>query len=150
MRDTKQRSCSLARGAVICAVLLGLFASAVPCLAGESGVLKLKVRLCDGRGWLSDAEVDVTIYRPGEGEVDSASGYTDGDGYIDFTFTDLENADQARVTVTPEGKPPDDGHIYYWVSGGRAGWWDLGIQGESTCEDSYYDEGANIILLLYD
>jgi hypothetical protein len=151
MRDTKLRFASVVRCAVFGTVLLGLLASSVPCTAGQSGDLKLKVRLCVGRDWLSGAEVDVVIYRPGVGEVDSDNGYTDGEGYIDFTFTDLENGDQAKVTVTPEGMPPDEGHIYYWNSGeGRAGWWDLGIQGESICKDSWYDEQNNIILLLYD
>ena len=151
MRDTNLRSFSLIRGAVLGAVLLGLFASAVPCTAGQSGDLKLKVRLCVGTIWVSDAEVDVIIYRSGEGEVDYDNGFTDDVGYIDFTFTDLENADQAWVTVTPKGMSPDDEHTYYWLAGrGRAGWWDLGIQGDSICEDSWYDEEKNIILLLYE
>jgi hypothetical protein len=69
-------------------------------------------RIRQYRGWLSDAKVDVTIYRPGKGEVDSNSGRTDDVGYVEFTFNDLESADQAKVTVTLRRMSPDDGHIY--------------------------------------
>jgi len=146
MRFTKTRSVVL--GAVLGAMLLCLLVPAVPSLAGDTGVLKLKIRPCASSNWLETAKVDVVIYRPGVGNVDSTTGYTNASGYAEFTFTDLENADQARVTVTPKEMSPDSGHTYYWVSS-RAGLWDLSAQGDSLCQDGWYDEENNIILTLY-
>ncbi len=121
------------------------------CSAGETGLLKLKVRPCSSTNWLSGAAVDVVIYRPGVGNVDSASGSTDSAGYVEFTFDDLTSGDQARVTITPVNMNPDTHHTYYWIPGrGRIpGYWDLGVSSMSICQDGWYDETNNVILCLY-
>ncbi len=150
MHTTSLWSFSLARYAILILALIALLTSTLPCSAGDTGDLNLKVRHCAGTYWLGGAKVDVVIYRPGAGVVDSDSNTTDKVGYVSFTFTDLENGDEARVTVTPVEMSPDDDHTYYWTSGGRAGYWDLGIQSDSLCDDGWYDEENNIILLLYD
>jgi hypothetical protein len=132
--------------------LLLLNAAVVPtCRAGETGTLKLKVRPCYSTNWLSGAAVDVVIYRPGIGNVDSASESTDSAGYVEFTFYDLSGGDQARVTITPVDLDPDSSHTYYWIPGrGRApGYWDVGVSGMSVCQDGWYDETNNVILCLY-
>ena len=51
----------------------------------------------------------------GCGKIDSDSGYTNSVGYIEFTFTGLEDGDQAHVTVTPSGDDPDDSHAHVRV-----------------------------------
>lgn len=150
MHTHNLRSFSLARGAILVVALIALLAPTLPCSAGDTGDLKLKVRHCAGTYWLAGAEVDVIIYRPGVGEVDSDSGTTDKVGYVSITFTDLEHGDEARVTVTPKGMSPDDDHTYYWTSLGKAGLWDIEMAGDSLCEDDWYDEENNIILLKYD
>lgn len=139
---------------LIAGLLASLLLSAAgvrTCSAGDTGILKLKVRTCYSTNWLSNAAVNVSIYRPGVGEVDSAAGSTNGSGYVEFTFYDLVGADQARVTVTPNGLSPDSGHTYYWIPGrGREpGIFDLGIMGMSVCQDGWYDETNNVILCLY-
>lgn len=119
--------------------------------AGVTGVLKLKVKSCWSVGWLSDARIDVVIWRTGVGQVDSATDYTDNDGYLEIAFDDLEDEDKALVTVTPSGQSPDDDHTYYWIlsQGYREGYWDLGTQGDSGCEDGWYSEKENVILCVY-
>ena len=144
--------CVLSVLAVFGLVCTGILSSQTPARSGTEGVLKLKVRTCAGTFWLSNAQVDVSIQRPGVGEVDSDTGWSDGSGYVEFTFSDLEGGDQAHVTVTPEGKDPDTDHTYYWIPPQLriAGYWDLGIMSESICEDSWYDQENNIILVLYE
>jgi hypothetical protein len=130
--------------------LVGLSASR-PARASDTGVLKLKVQWCAGSSWVTYGQVDVVITRPGVGQIDSDSGTTDNSGYVEFTFDSLENGDQAHVTVTPSGHDPDDSHVYYWVHDDDHAEvsWDLGIQGDSSCQDGYYNEKLNIILCLY-
>ncbi|MCK4304515.1 MAG: hypothetical protein KAY24_09780 [Candidatus Eisenbacteria sp.] len=114
-----------------------------PAWAGETGVLKLMVKECGGT-WLDNVEVEVTIYRPGTGEIDSDSGYTDV-GYIEFEFNDLEDGDEARVTVEPNGSGSE--HTYYWDDGSRhPSAWDIGLTLGGQCDDDWYDEEANVIL----
>lgn len=116
---------------------------------GSSGELKLKVRYCIGTTWVSNGAVDVVIYRPGVGNVDSGSGTTDSGGYVAISFTSLEKDDEARVTITPQNQSPDSNHTYCWAEEGRSGYWALSIQSDSICSDSYYDQQNNIILALY-
>ncbi len=124
---------------------------AVPTTAGAStGTLKLVVVDCLGAGLISNARVDVAICRPGLGQVASSTGYTDDTGYVSFTFTVLQNGDEAHVAVTPQGQSIDSGHIYYWHSGLRSeGYWSLSAEAESMCADGWYDERANTIQCLY-
>jgi|GEM_PF-6734770 len=118
-----------------------------PCRA-DTGDLKLKVRGCMGTNWLSNAKVDVVIYRPGTGKVDAATGHTDSSGYVKFTFTSLQSADEAHVTVTPVDKSPDANHRYTWDQG-VAGDFDLAAYGDSLCSDSWYDESNHVIECVY-
>lgn len=120
--------------------------------AASAGTLKLMVWGCKGSGWLSNAAVGVGIVRPGAGLVDSDSGYTNSSGYVEFTFDDLENGDQAHVTVTASGSGPDSDHIYYWIvpQGRSAGYWDLDGMEDSGCTDDWYDQEAGIIKCAYD
>ncbi len=146
------RRITLAAALAAGAALLLDAVSAPACLAGETGTLKLKVRSCMGMIWLSNAEVDVVIYRPGSGQIDSATGYTSSSGYVEFTFDNLQQADQARVTVTPSGGgPADSGHTYYWIASSllSPGQWDVGPDSDSICQDDWYDEGQNIIECVY-
>ena len=119
--------------------------------ADQSGTLKLKVQRCLTVQWISGARVDVIVTRLNVGEIDTATGYTNSDGYVEFTFTNLEGNDEATVTVTPSGERADDSHHYYWnVGTGRnAGWWDLGIQGDTVCSDGWYDQTNDIITCEY-
>ena len=95
---------------VVALALLAASTVAPPALAGVRGLLKLKVQDCYGSSWLSGASVDVTIYRPGVGTVDSGSGTTNSTGYVEIEFDDLEDGDEAHVIVTPadesELRPP--------------------------------------------
>jgi hypothetical protein len=131
------------------AVAIGLFAS--PAWSGDSGTLKLKVRQCLGNNWISGASVEVSIQRSGSGEVDSAKGTTDGSGCVDFTFYDLEDGDEAHVTVTPGGMNPDSSHVYDWVvPDGRAGGnFELAADSDSICDDGWYDMTNRIFLCKY-
>jgi hypothetical protein len=114
----------------------------------DTGTLKLMVASCQTGEWLSDAQIDVLIYRPGVGQVDSGSGYTNSTGEFDMTFTSLVVGDQARVTVTPKNGSPDSGHVYYWASGSGdqlGGVFDINSIGDSICMDGWYDQGKDII-----
>jgi hypothetical protein len=133
-------------------VLLGTLLSSNPCGASLTGVLKLKVARCSNGAWLSGAQVDLVVYRPGYGQVTSTGGTTNSNGYVEFTVNGLEEDDEAHVTVTPSGESADDGHNYQWTleSGGMAGFWDLGLQGDSPCEDEWYDEKTRVVLCNYE
>ena len=139
-----------AAGLVLC-IVLGLAVSATQTLAGEAGTLKLKVSSCPGSSWLSGATVDVVHYRAGVGVIDKYAGTTDASGYVEIAMEGLEEDDEARVTITPSGMSPDDGHIFYWIpSQYRAiGYWDLGPTGDSLCQDGWYDQSNNTILAQY-
>ncbi len=151
MRVRSFRLVSVAICAVLGAVFLCAILGASPCLAGETGVLKLKVCQCLSSLWVSGANVEVSIQRPDVGEVDSAKGTTNSTGYVEFTFNDLEGDDEAHVTVTPIGMSPDGSHIYYWnVSGARTnGYFDLFAQSDSICDDGWYDHTNAIFLCKY-
>ena len=129
-------------------VLLGSPFTVTRCRA-DTGVLKLKVRSCVGTNWLSNARIDVVIDRPGVGQVDSASGYTNSSGYIEFSFKSLQTSDEAHVTVTPSGQGADSNHVYYWNLDGLANEWDLGVSSDSLCSDSWYDSTSRIFLCVY-
>jgi hypothetical protein len=138
---------------VLGASLLGFTVTARPSLAADTGDLKLMVARCEGGKWIDNAQVDVIIYRPGVGQVDAATAYTNSSGYVEFTFTDLEIGDEARTTVTPEGESPDSGHTYVWAMGSgdsAGGVWDLGITGDSLCSDGWYDQNNGIFECLYE
>jgi hypothetical protein len=126
-------------------LLIGAFSSA--CLA-DTGVLKLKVRQCVGTNWISGAEVDVSIYRPGVGQVDSATGYTSATGYVQFSFSSLQSGDEAHVTVTPSGHKSDSGHLYVWDQD-IASEFDVSMSTDSLCSDGWYDQSNHIILCVY-
>jgi hypothetical protein len=119
--------------------------------ASLTGVLKLKVARCPDGQWISGATVDVVVVRPGYGQVASASGTTDSTGYVEFTFGNLEPDDEAHVTITPSGESPDGNHLYAWtlLPGGVAGFWDLGVQSDSGCSDTWYSEKTHTILSYY-
>jgi hypothetical protein len=125
--------------------------TATPVRAGSTGVLKLHVVDCVGMYELTDARVDVLIHRPDGGTVGSGTGYTNGSGYVEFTFGDLENNDEAHVTVTPSGQSPDSNHMYYWIvpQGRSSGYWDLSFLGDSLCQDGWYDQKNDIIECVY-
>lgn len=153
MRMTVTRVASMVRLLVAGASLLGLAAMATSGLAADTGALKLNVARCVGGGAIAEAQVDVIIYRPGVGQVDSATGYTNTAGYVEFTFTSLEIGDEARTTVTPDGESPDAGHTYVWTTRpGDAGGgdFDLGTQGDSMCSDGWYDLSNRIFECLYE
>ena len=97
-------------------------------------MLKLMVTTCAGSA-LDGALVEVEIYRPGSGQIDSDSGYTD-EGYLEFEFTDLEEDDEARVEATPSGMPAST-HTYTWVwdEGQQKGAWELGRDMKGGCDD---------------
>jgi hypothetical protein len=139
----------------LCATLFAVFLCAMlvspPCRAGETGMLKLKVRPCASNNWLVGAAVEVSIQRSGAGEVDSAKGTTDGAGYVEFTFTSLEGDDEAHVTVTPNGASSDPNHVYYWIAsrGRTGGLFDLAPGSDSFCDDAWYDFPNQILLCKY-
>ena len=118
--------------------------------ADQTGTLKLRVHRCLSVQWIGGARVDVIVTRLNVGQIDSATGYADKDGNVDFTFTNLEGQDEATVTVTPSGEASDNNHHYYWNAGAdrNAGWWDLGSQ-DSICSDNWYDQTHNIIACEY-
>ncbi|MBD3161433.1 MAG: hypothetical protein GF346_04405 [Candidatus Eisenbacteria bacterium] len=150
MRDGMTRTRVILGAAALATVLIGALLAAVPTASADTGTLKLKIRPCSYSSWLDSAKVEVDIYRPEQGVIDSDTDYTDSEGYVAITFTGLQNGDQARVTVTPQEQSPDDDHTYYWVSGALlAGEWDIEASAESLCEDDWYDEEENIILCLY-
>lgn len=131
---------------ILCAALfLGEVAE-----AGDTGTLKLKVQRCLG-SWIAGADIDVTIYRPGTGNVDSGSGTTGLSGYVEIVFDDLELGDQALVTVTPVNEDPDSDHTYYWLDPDdrQDAAWSLDALTDDTCDDGWYDQSRNVILCLY-
>lgn len=151
MQARTRRAVIVAMCAVLGAAILGSMLDPSPCRAGETGVLKLKVRQCLSSNWISGADVDVSIQRPGSGEVDSAKGTTNSTGYVEFTFYNLEGDDEAHVTVTPSGLSPDGSHTYYWI-GSRArnnGYFNLTADSDSICDDEWYDLGNRIFLCKY-
>jgi hypothetical protein len=129
-----------------CALLL---VGSVQPAGADTGVLKLKVMRCSGSGWLTGAQVDVSVTRSGS-EIASATDYTNGSGYVEFTFSNLRTGDQAHVTVTPNGESPDSSHVYYWrfqeELGGLA--WDISDV-DVSCSDYWFDEKNDVILCLY-
>jgi hypothetical protein len=138
---------------VLGASLLGFTGMATSSLAADKGVLKLMVARCEGEKWIDNAQVDVILYRPGVGQVDSALGYTNSSGYVEFTFASLEIGDEARTTVTPEGESADSRHTYVWAAGlgdQNDGSWDLGITGDSLCSDGWYDQNNRVFECLYE
>jgi hypothetical protein len=152
MRMTVPRVATTLRLLVLGTVLLGFSGMATSSLADDTGVLKLRVARCDGGKLINNAKVDVIIYRPGLGQVDSAAGYTNGSGYVEFTFTSLEIGDEARTTVTPSGESADTGHTYFWIMGAGdsgGGVWDLGTTGDSMCSDTWYEQSNGIFECLY-
>jgi hypothetical protein len=118
-----------------------------PAQGSETAVLRLKVCTCAG-SWLSGAEVEASIHRPGEGQVDLASGYTDNDGYICLRFDDLVDHDEAHVTVTPAGGSPDPNHRYEWISEegeGDTPHWDILPDLQRGCSDDWFEGTKKII-----
>ena len=151
MSTLRQSTSGLFRVILTLVVSAVLIVAASPAIAGDTGVLKLKVKACNSLNWIVDGRVDVEVTRPGGGTIDTATGYTDDDGYVELTLTNLEEKDIAHVTVTPVGQSPDSNHTYYWVvdQGRTPGWWDLGGPAYSLCSDGWYDEGNDIILCMY-
>ena len=152
MRRNVPRVATMLRLLVLGASLLGFTGTATSSLAAEKSVLKLMVARCEGGGSIGSAKVDVIIYRPGVGQVDSATGYTNSSGYVEFTFASLEIGDQARTTVTPKGESADSGHTYVRTMGPgdeSSGVWDLGITGDSLCSDGWYDQNNRVFECLY-
>ena len=151
MRVRNAPSSRIALFLVLGVIVLAASLAATPSWADSTGVLKLKVMRCLGSQWISNAEVDVILYRPGTGQIGSATGYTSSTGYVEFSFTNLQGTDQAHVTVTPSGESPDASHTYEWIQSNdrTAGYWDLGVQGDSQCEDIWFDQKADIIECLY-
>lgn len=153
MRTTVTRGALMVRLLVLGALLLGLAVIATSGLAADTGVLKLHVARCMGGGAIDKAQVDVIIYRPGVGQVDGATGYTNSAGYVEFTFTSLAIGDEARTTVTPDGESPDAGHTYVWTTGPGdvgGGEFDLGSEEDSMCSDGWYDLSNRIFECLYE
>lgn len=142
-----QQTLSFIVPGILCAGLL----AAGPALASDTGVLKLKVQRCFGSNWIGNAQVSVSIVRPGAGEVDSDSGTTDSIGYAEFTFNDLEDGDEAHVTITPGGDTPDASHVYYWTEDESRSEmdFDLGPVYDAICQDGWYEEKDRIFLCLY-
>ncbi len=138
--------------AALCAALLCAALLPSPSAAGETGVLKLKIRPCASNNWLVGAAVDVSIQRSGYGEVESGKGTTDDAGYVELTFTGLENDDEAHVTVTPQGMSADPNHVYYWVSSRARAESSFSLQpgSDSLCSDSWYDYANRIFLCKYE
>ena len=117
--------------------------------AQETGTLKLMVTDCSGTPY-DGASVEVEILRAGSGVVAREDGVTE-EGYVEFTFTVLEDEDQARATVDACGSD-DATHVYVWVSqnGNTPSIWDIGDRPNATCTDTWWDEQENIIQLRCD
>jgi hypothetical protein len=82
------KSFSFLIGAAVAAALVLLCSIVVePAEVGQTGVLKLKVIRCLTPQWISGASVNVAIIRSGVGQVDSGSGTTDSQGYVEITFS---------------------------------------------------------------
>ena len=99
------------------AVMLGTLVGPAPA-DDDSGEVALDLMVTDCLSQtMGDAWVEVQIYRPGSGIVDSDSGACTN-GAISFRFADLECDDEARVTLTPStSDSPDEGHVYICISG---------------------------------
>jgi hypothetical protein len=152
MRMTVPRVASMVWLLALGALMLGFTVTATSSLAADTGNLKLMVARCDGGRWIANAQVDVIIYRPGTGQVDSATGSTNSSGYVEFTFTNLEIGDEARTTVTPEGEDSDSGHTYVWTmwpGDSAGGVWDLDVSVDSLCSDGWYNQNNGIIECRY-
>jgi hypothetical protein len=131
--------------------LLALMIAVMPAHASQTGTLKLKVLRCQTPQWIADARVDVEVRTPGGSTIDTAYGYTNNQGYVEFTFTNLDDKDEAKVTVTPSGEHSDGNHTYYWVAGSdrSPGLWDFDFQLDSLCSDGWYDQSNDIIQCVY-
>jgi hypothetical protein len=151
MASRLNRTVSLVSILTLTAALLGAPMFSSNSEAASTGTLKLKVWGCRASGWISNAAVGVVIIRPGSGQVDSDSGYTNSTGYVEFTFDSLEDGDEAHVTVTPSGGEADGSHVYHWIGpqGRTAGYWDLDTLIDSLCADDWYDQGAGIFKCAY-
>lgn len=139
------------RLAAIVALVVALGLSALqPAFAGSPGQLQLRVARCSNGAWIANATVSVVIYhQTGGSPAASGSGTTDGSGYVTISFSDLEDGDEARVTVTPSGESADSGHLYHWAAPGgerEVGIFDLTTSLRQPCTDGWYDEPGNIIL----
>ncbi|MBD3335024.1 MAG: hypothetical protein GF355_05870 [Candidatus Eisenbacteria bacterium] len=136
---------------IVSAAVAMLIAAGSVSRAADTGTLKLKVSDC-GEAWLDDAKVEIDIVRSGSGTVADTTVYSDSLGYVEVTFTILENEDEAQVTVTPDGSGnSDSGHVYEFVSDGRGGGvFDVEDLLEGACRDYWYDEENNIIQCNYD
>jgi hypothetical protein len=153
MRMTVSRVALMLRILVLGGSLLGFTGMATSSLASDKSALKLMVARCDGEKWLENAQVDVIIYRPGVGQIDAATAYTNSSGYVEFSFASLAIGDEARTTVTPDDESPDSGHTYYWTMGPgdeSSGVWDLGVTGDSSCSDGWYDQNNRVFECLYE
>jgi hypothetical protein len=122
------------------AAALGLIAGVALANEDSEGIdLPLMVTDCVSQP-LDDMLVEVQIYRPGSGVIDSDSGYTDN-GSITFRFAGLECDDEARVTLTPStSEAPDSDHEYTYV--GDCGLddphqWSI-AQGGQLCPDGWW------------
>ncbi|MBD3236387.1 MAG: hypothetical protein GF330_06775 [Candidatus Eisenbacteria bacterium] len=135
-------------GAMLC-VLGGL---AVPsAYASGAEDLKLMVLDCFTEEKIDSALVEVVLWRSGQGQIDSDSDYTD-EGYVEFSFDDLEDDDEARVTVTPPDGNADASHTYYWVEGEdpqNPDGWDLAGTLDDLCEDGWWDRRNHVFECLY-
>lgn len=113
-----------------------------PALADEDsqGVdLCLMITDCLGQQ-MDDTLVEVRIYRPGSGVIDSDSGYSDN-GAIAFRFADLACEDEARVTLTPSmSESPDEDHVYIFIGdcGDAPVVWEIGSTPE-VCPDGWWN-----------
>jgi hypothetical protein len=144
------RSGGRAKALILTMVLLAAsLIGGVPFMTGvaaaETGTLKLMVTNCSGTPY-DGAEVGVEIHRTGGGIVATESGYTD-DGYVEFSFSVLQDGDQAQVTVS-ECRRMERAHGYTWVSNDadKPGFWDIGETIPRTgCVDGWWDENENII-----
>jgi hypothetical protein len=117
--------------------------------AADTGTLKLKVMRCAGSGWLSGAQIDVSVTRS-EIEIDSATGSTNSSGYVEFTFSGLQTGDAAHVTVTPNGESPDSSHVYIWRYSETIGSIVFDVSdSDVSCSDYWYSEEKQILLCLY-
>ncbi|MBM3317781.1 MAG: hypothetical protein FJY75_07995 [Candidatus Eisenbacteria bacterium] len=101
--------------ALLCTALIGALPSTALADEDSEGVdLCLMVTDCLSQP-MDQALVEVQIFRPGSGIIDSDNGYTD-DGAICFRFADLECDDEARVSLTPAtSDAPDADHIYIYI-----------------------------------
>ncbi len=117
--------------------------------AAESGRLKLMVVTCPEEEAIDNALIEVTIFRPGIGIVAQTSGSSD-EGYVEFELSNLQELDEARVSVSPAGRTASD-HRYYWMGSGgsRSSEWDLGSEPSAICDDDWFDESEQVIKCMH-